>query len=325
MAEYKSTNSSFHIFKPSPRLSKYIEFYYQGESESVDNVDGYARVEAIYLPLNAVEMALSYHGSSVRLNGSGKKHESFCSIIGTHSIQSNCFIDKITKVNKSVHVRFKPGGFYKIFGIYQSELKNIFYGFEDVFGNEGRLFEDRINNSKSLRQRIEITEEFILRQLHKKSKQPKNDITSAAVDLIENRGGSIKVNQIAGQLNISERTLRWEFLNRIGQSPKEYLETFRFRHILNEMLSRKSKVGNKGFNWADLALNYGYYDQAHFINEFKAATSITPDFFLKNEGKTFIKSVNFIIFLNKPSITSPALDSFKDDFVQIEKLGSFSR
>lgn len=325
MTEYKSTNSSFHIFKPSSRLSKYIEFYYQGESESVDNIDGYARVQAIYLPLNTVEMALSYHGSSVRLNDGGKKLESFCSIIGTHTIQSNCFIDKITKVNKSLHVRFKPGGFYKIFGIYQSELRNICYGFEDIFGNEGRLFEDRINNSLSLRQRIEIMEEFILQRLHKNSRQSKNDITSIAVDLIENRGGSIKVNQIASQLNISERTLRWKFLSRIGLSPKEYLETYRFRHILNEMLSRKSKVEDKVFNWADLALNYGYYDQAHFINEFKAATSITPDFFLKNEGKTFIKSVNFIIYINNPAITTPALDSLKEDFVQIEKLGSCSR
>ena len=82
--------------------------------------------------------------------------------------------------------------------------------------------------------------------------------------------GLVRVDSLAHHAGVTERQLQRLFLRDIGLSPKQFLRTIRFQEILRAVQDRTPT------RWADLALRFGFYDQAHFIRDFKAFTGETP-------------------------------------------------
>jgi len=97
------------------------------------------------------------------------------------------------------------------------------------------------------------------------------------------------MHQLVIETKISERKLQRDFKTALGLSPKEYCKIVRFKNLLNDVNNQK-KV-----NWLDLVCKFGYYDQAHLINEFKSATGISPDVFLKHRNKSIFNIYNHLV------------------------------
>jgi AraC-like DNA-binding protein len=81
---------------------------------------------------------------------------------------------------------------------------------------------------------------------------------------------SAKVNAVATDLGVSERHLRRVFRETLGVSPKEFAQLERFHLALREA----RRCGRP--SWATIAVEAGYYDQAHLIAEFRAISGVTP-------------------------------------------------
>jgi AraC-like DNA-binding protein len=81
---------------------------------------------------------------------------------------------------------------------------------------------------------------------------------------------SAKVNTVATELGVSERHLRRVFRQSLGVSPKEFAKLERFHRAL-----REARRGGRP-SWASIAVEAGYYDQAHLIAEFRAISGVTP-------------------------------------------------
>lgn len=318
MKAYNGSSVLFHPVQPAAELKEYVDFYYQGESNTPAINGMQLNISALFLPVNSVEITLNYHDTSVRFRNKGKSASSSGFIVGTHNLQTLYVVDDFGNVNKSFHIRFKPSGFSKLFGISQSELKNTFFTVNEVLGKEGKDLEDKFNNSVSLSERVKIVNSFLIHRKKKSKRLKRIELTNSILKILDSNNCRIKVKSLTKELGLPERTLQWEFLNHIGLTPKEFIRIFRFKRILNEMLS-----GNK-LNWAEAAQASGYYDQAHLINEFKEATNLTPDLFLKEAGKSIIKSINLLIFIQHnitfPSSLSTTHYSFIEDFTQIEKM-----
>jgi AraC-like DNA-binding protein len=116
------------------------------------------------------------------------------------------------------------------------------------------------------------------------------DHADKAIELIREYKGAIAVAEIVAQLGISERHLERLFKRSVGLSPKFYARIIRFNHIFH--LNQERNPG-----WTDLAFNAGYYDQSHFIRNFKAFTGEDPsgyyfeednmaNFFLQKKGRS---------------------------------------
>jgi AraC-like DNA-binding protein len=91
-----------------------------------------------------------------------------------------------------------------------------------------------------------------------------------AAALASARRGLVRVEALASHLGVTERQLERMFLRDIGLAPKQFLRTIRFQEVLRQLQSGTPT------RWADLALRLGFYDQAHFIRDFKAFTGHTP-------------------------------------------------
>jgi AraC-like DNA-binding protein len=83
--------------------------------------------------------------------------------------------------------------------------------------------------------------------------------------------GLIDVAGLARATRLSARQLERHFRERIGISPKLFLRIVRFQEVLRATRSRTPDIG-----WAAVAAEHGFYDQAHFINDFKAFVGRTP-------------------------------------------------
>lgn len=96
-----------------------------------------------------------------------------------------------------------------------------------------------------------------------------------AIRQIEKTGGDIGVDALSVQCGLGRRTLERLFSRKLGMSPKRHVRIVRFLRFLNEY--RAPETGN----WAHTAVEARYYDQAHFIKEFKAFTGESPKAFFK--------------------------------------------
>jgi transcriptional regulator GlxA family with amidase domain len=84
------------------------------------------------------------------------------------------------------------------------------------------------------------------------------------------------VSQLADKLNIHRRNLERRFETAVGMSPKQLSRIVRLQSTL-KLLEQK-----KYSNLTSLAYESGYYDQAHFIKDFREFTGISPKSFFAN-------------------------------------------
>ena len=68
------------------------------------------------------------------------------------------------------------------------------------------------------------------------------------------------------------------FKEHVGVTPKVFLKIIRFQKALQEIETHKT------VNWTSIAFESGYYDQAHFINDFKEFSGFTPNQYLKMQS-----------------------------------------
>lgn len=106
-----------------------------------------------------------------------------------------------------------------------------------------------------------------------------------AIERILKMNGMITVASLCSELSVSERYIEQIFQKYIGLSPKFYTRIIRFNYIFQ-------LVKDKATNWADVVYEAGYYDQSHFIRNFKAFTGEDPTTYLfseKNLANFFLK------------------------------------
>jgi len=122
-----------------------------------------------------------------------------------------------------------------------------------------------------------------------------------AAQILYREKGQFRVSELAEYCNLSERQLQRQFQNTVGVSPKTLARTIRFEEIRNRLMF------NPDASLTDLAYEFGYTDQAHFIHDFKEFTGKTPGEFaleMKPWQKVFHDNEN-VVFLQLPTRKAP--------------------
>jgi AraC-like DNA-binding protein len=95
-----------------------------------------------------------------------------------------------------------------------------------------------------------------------------------AIHTIEQQSGNLRVGKLADHLGFSRRKLERIFKDFIGITIKKFMTVSRFRHAFEQVRQERSVP--------EIVFNCGYYDQTHFIEEFRAYSGETPDNFTRN-------------------------------------------
>jgi AraC-like DNA-binding protein len=136
-----------------------------------------------------------------------------------------------------------------------------------------QLFEV-ILTSKTDLQIISAIENFV--RQHIKTEKADNRLLMAT-ELIGQKE-IYNVDKVASKINVSSVTLRNLFRQKVGLSPKEFIRLNRIRKALNHTNTE---------NLTSLAYELGYFDQSHFIHEFKSCFGLTPKQYYSNKALAF--------------------------------------
>ncbi len=165
-------------------------------------------------------------------------------------------------------VCFRPNGFLPFATMPIKELENTAVPLEKLFGQEGEEIGQKILNATSTSDRIEMIETFLLNYLT--DKQTIDNVVKATIETILTGNGQISVHGLSEKNNINRRQLVRKFALAIGLSPKQLSKTIRIQATLKTLLTTKVE------SLTDLAYENEYFDQAHFIKDFKEFTGLTP-------------------------------------------------
>jgi AraC-like DNA-binding protein len=164
-------------------------------------------------------------------------------------------------------IRFTPGGALPFFPIPPGELTNRIEPLADVSTALDRELSGRPYDARESQEKIAIVEALLLRQMS--AKEEKGASLHNAISEIVSSGGQISVDRLANDLGISGRQLERRFLNEVGIGPKLLCRILRFQQVFRAV-EREDK------NWARIAADCGYYDQAHLIRDFRQFAGQTP-------------------------------------------------
>ena len=167
-----------------------------------------------------------------------------------------------------IGVRFLPTMFPQLFKINASELSNRFEKLKSVVPTTSNFIANNFNSEQTLEEVKEIFDSYFS-EIVKKSDFDNDVRLYRAIEVILNNFGVLDIEK---DLNtgVSSRQLRRLFEFYIGDSAKTFSKVVRFQNILRAKPSSQSLKQNKLF------LDGGYYDQAHFIKEFKNFYGVTP-------------------------------------------------
>lgn len=102
-------------------------------------------------------------------------------------------------------------------------------------------------------------------------------ITESIAQKIIAQNGIVSITELATESYLSVRQLERNFIREIGVSPKTYSNMLRLRHLI------RTKIKKPELKWGALAYEYNYYDQMHFIREFRHYLNLNPSEFIPDD------------------------------------------
>jgi AraC-like DNA-binding protein len=257
---------NYSTFSPSPLLAPYVKAYWF--------LEGVLPVEALQperiFPDGCMELIIHYGDAFKKLTGNDIEQQTAAFVYG----QLQAYIELIPgAVTGVMGVQFFPNGLAHFTDLPVYELKQQAVELLHIFKHESAHLTDAIATAKTAVERAGIMERFLLTNLvHKKGNAVQ---VQAMIQDIYNAKGCIPVRYLMQQYHMSERQIERLFATQVGLSPKNFSSIIRFQQVF--------KLAPYADSLTSLALDAGYFDQAHFAREFKAYTGYSPRQFFKGQ------------------------------------------
>jgi AraC-like DNA-binding protein len=174
-----------------------------------------------------------------------------------------------------VFVSFYPAGACYFFDFPLSEIENQSIDLSEIFKTEINRVEELLYFAKTTREKINVIENFLSERF---SPIPKYDslLVQKGINIINNCKGRTNAASVAGLLSTTPKTLERKFSRYLGKTTKQIIKLIRFQGVLHDFSVHKN------ISLTERAYNNGYFDQSHFIRDFKTFSGYTPGEFVKN-------------------------------------------
>ncbi len=174
-------------------------------------------------------------------------------------------------------VQFNCYGMYYVNGIPVSELHDTLFSLDSFFkASEIDEITSRLREPTSIEEKFEALESFLLQRIGVLDIDPRLPYAIAALKLQQH----YRIDELSEALCLSSRGLLKLFKKHVGISPAYYKKIARFNQAASSMLNRP------GLPLTQIASECGYYDQAHFIKDFREFGGISPSGFLQLRAKS---------------------------------------
>jgi AraC-like DNA-binding protein len=176
-----------------------------------------------------------------------------------------------------IGVHFRPGGAFPFLRRPAGELRDISVSLDALWGRTAIDLRDRLLEAATHEARFEILEQFLLAELARGFEHHGLDQHGAvgfALGRFMDAPHMTTMAAVSEQIGLSPKRFIQVFRDETGFTPKVFCRIRRFHRALDRM------EGLESVEWANVALDCGYFDQAHFIHDFRAFSGINPSSYL---------------------------------------------
>jgi AraC-like DNA-binding protein len=256
----------FKIIPPPEQLADYVRFFWYLEYNASSDKPFIHHAFAHHCS----EFIFCYKGQFKFKSAFEREKNLFSGIYGQTKTTSKVISD----------TDFGIFGFYlyphalaQLFRMPATELTNQSIDLQTLCGKEGDILEEKIMLASNNNERFKTVTDFL--EIRLKNVRKEFSSICSSIKAISNSYKAVSVNLLASNNFLSVRQFERRFKEFSGFSPKQFLRIARFNSLLNKPFQNK--------RLAEIAFEYGYYDESHFNHDFKQFSGFNPKEYFKPE------------------------------------------
>jgi AraC-like DNA-binding protein len=255
---------------PAPPLSDFVELMWFGEDYVVPHA-----LERV-MPTGDMSLIINLYEDRTGVYDSNN-HSKCQSLSGSILVgaYSQFAVIDTAEQRSTMGAVFKPGGAFPFFKLPAGELQDTNVELDTLWGAEARNLREQLLAAKTPEAKFHALERALLAKIVKPLDPPHPAVQFAVGNFrrLPNRA----VSSVTDQIGLSERRFIRLFAEQVGLTPKLFCRVQRFQKALRH-IARSSSI-----DWTEIALSCGYFDQAHFIHDFRAFSGINPSLYVTNK------------------------------------------
>lgn len=248
----------FDKYFPAERLKPYIKYFVVSENEWGN--------EYKVFPSSGLVIGFQYKGQLAAIKADTENRLTSAGITG---ITDGYKVFKSSADIGTILIYFTEIGFTHFTSHPANELFNLSLSLDNIFDRKSVAeVEEKLFIANTDKERIKVVEQFLVSQL----KDIETDkLIVEAVKLIYQSNGTIRIKELNEKLFISQSPFEKRFRKVVGTTAKKIASIVRFNAVLDNLNNSKSLT--------EICYENNFFDQAHFIKDFKQFTGDTPENF----------------------------------------------
>jgi AraC-like DNA-binding protein len=185
-----------------------------------------------------------------------------------YGVQRGRFVRQLQGLDQVFGVKFKAGGFFPFYGHALSELLNQSVDVTDCFGPRGAELTGQVLAAADFAAMCVAAESLLLPRLPAADAQVAR--VSSLLERIAQDTSIVSVDDVIAISGLNKRGLQRLFQRYVGVGPKWVIQRYRLHEAIAQVQAGKM------LSWTALALELGYFDQAHFVRDFRQLVGMAP-------------------------------------------------
>ena len=227
-----------------------------------------------FLPNGDTEILIDFHdGPQFIYDNHSLKEIQACHHVWASGVRTEPITIPAGTNSSMMVISFKKGMAAPFFPFPMNEISDSVVDADLVWGSEFGRLREKLVETKDLGARFLILENFLITKFV--SKMELNPCVEFAVREMAERPDALNIARMNDKIGYSQKHFTEMFRKQVGVNPKAYLKIMRFQKAVRTI------DASDDIDWGAVALKCGFYDQAHFINDFKHFSGFTPEQYAK--------------------------------------------
>lgn len=262
----------YRTYIPQPPLSEFVELFWSYEGYNPPH----ARERVV--PTGTMQLIIGLHDDGLRVYDPRdyRQSQSFGGSLVSGAHSRYVVIDTAGQAS-TLGIHFRPGGAYPFLGLPADELRDVDAPLEALWGAKATELRQRLLETKTPDARFRILEAALLARV--KYPLAHHPAVAFALEELQSVPCTRAIKEVSERTGLSQRRFIELFRREVGLTPKVFCRIRRFQEVVRLVGSQRD------VEWAEVALGCGYFDQAHFVHDFRAFSGVTPTVYLSHRSE----------------------------------------